>query len=403
MPSYASITGGSGPTVEPILQKEYLDMIQTNIVKVSNMCDKVVHDFSKSGVDPALFVPFNGICEAIKLIVNVQEEVLNAISISNAATAAQATAAQATNNRYGTISSKKPRGEFSSGNFTGLNLETYPKRAGPNGGQQEDQVLLDPKVQKFKEAVKEAEKSTLLFNLNMGKVPIMNKDSMSTRATVSLTEMAAAVEGKPSAIPGQDTIATIDDCLSMVKSMSFFGRTTKTYRNSKDPKSGSFCTIPVRYTFQNKDTRIQAETTLREKCKVNCSTPYPTILREAIRQVVAHVKGQFPEDKVRVAVDTTNLGLKISRKPPDYPSWKDYKPLIPLPEEVFDVAARSVPLGFKVTGLPEPDPAKMDTTQNNSGPATSTDGTGITSPRMSRQDAHNASKANSPKGQKNKK
>jgi hypothetical protein len=40
--------------------------------------------FSKSGVDSALFIPFNGICEALKLIVNVQQDVLTAITIVNA-------------------------------------------------------------------------------------------------------------------------------------------------------------------------------------------------------------------------------------------------------------------------------------------------------------------------------
>jgi len=228
----------------------------------------------------------------------------------------------------------------------------------------------------------------------MGKVPIMNKNSMSTKATVSLTEMAAAAEGKSGSIPSPEAIATIDDVLSMVKGMSFFGRSTKTYRNPKDPSSGSFCTIPVKYTFQNKDTRIRAETSLRDTCKTNCSTPYPTILRESIRQVIAHVKGQFPDNQVRVSVDTNKLGLKISRRPPKQTVWKDYNSLIPFPPEVFDVAARTVPAGFKVKGLPDsdPDPLAMDTTTPAADVPTGS-ATGTTSPRLSRQDIHIAAKA----------
>ena len=101
------------------------------------------------------------------------------------------------------------------------------------------------------------------------------------------------------------------------------------------------------------------------------------------------MKGQYPDNQVKVTVDTAKLGLKVSRRPPKYPTWKDFSPLIPLPPEVYDVTARSVPSGFKVTGLPEPDTSSMET--GSSDPPHSA------SPRQSRQDAFNASKASPPK------
>ena len=395
--SYAAVTG-SGPvaTSDPLIDPELLDKIQTDIVKVSNMCDKASHDFSKSGVDPAIFIPFNGICEAVKLIVNVQEGMLEALLRANKS--------QVSQQRSGAFPSgafpKRPRKEATQVPvFVNLRKTAPPKAPTKSAAGQADQGesefdnQVDPTVMKFKEAVKEAEKSTLIFNLNMGKVPIMNKNSMSTKATVALTEMAAATEGKHSSIPSEEAVATIDDVLSMVTGMTFFGKSTKTYKNPKDPLSGAYCSIPVRYTFKNKDTRIRAETALRDKCKINCSTPYPTILRETIRQTVSHFKNQFTDNQVRVTVDTVNLGLKVARRPKDSPTWQEFKRHIPLPAEVFDVNARQVPDGFRVRGLPEPDPdpnpnpvpVLMDT-----GPALQT------SPRMSRQELHLAAKTASP-------
>ena len=391
--SYAAVTGGGPAQYAQAVDSSLLEKIQTEIAKVSNMCDKVTHDFSKSEADPALFIPFNGICEALKLIVNVQQDVLTAIMLTNAK--------QVNLPPVGSML-KRPRQDQSHGFLLPAHPASgnpfRPATAGgagkfttsktPVNSDFDNQV--DPTVQKFKEAVKEAEKSTLIFNLNMGKVPIMNKNSMSTKATVALTEMAAAAEGKNSSIPSTEAVAQIDDVLSMVKGMTFFGKATKSYSNQKDPLSGSFCTIPVKYSFQNKDTRIMAETTLRDKCKVNCSTPYPTILRETIRQTVAHIKGQFPKDQVRVNVDTAKLSLRIARRPQGSSMWKDYKHPIPLPPEVLDVTARKVPDGFKVTGLPDPDPGKpepekMDTVTTQE------------SPRQSRKDAHIAAKAATPK------
>ena len=397
-PSYAAVTGGGMPNYAQAVDSSLLEKIQTDIAKVSNMCDKVTHDFSKSGVDGALFIPFNGICEALKLIVNVQQDVLTAITIVNAKPVSIPPASNFLKRPRQDLSQSflLPPNSATGGAFRPATAAGSSRMTATDKGKKDSELQVDPIVKKFREAVKEAEKSTLIFNLNMGKVPIMNKNSMSTKATVALTEMAAAAEGKTSSIPSADAVASIDDVLSMVKGMTFFGKATKSYSNQKDPLSGSFCTVPVKYSFQSKDTRIMAETTLREKCKVNCSTPYPIILRETIRQTVAHIKIQFPDNQVRVNVDTAKLGLKISRRPPKCSVWKDYKHPVPLPTEVFDVSARAVPDGFKVTGLPEPDPIPpaekdpaietMDTTASQQ-----------SSPRLSRHDAHIAAKAATPK------
>ena len=156
--------------------------------------------------------------------------------------------------------------------------------------------------------------------------------------------------------------------LSVVKSMQFYGKSTCTYRNSRDPKSGSYCTIPVKYEFKDKDMRIRAETSLREHCNINCSTPYPTILREAIRQVISHVKTEYPGYQVKVNVDAKNLGLKVARRLINTEDrsaksvWQDYDKLIPLPPEVLDTSARKVPENFKLKNLPtRPVESNMET------------------------------------------
>jgi hypothetical protein len=175
---------------------------------------------------------------------------------------------------------------------------------------------VSPEVAKFREAVRKAESSTLIFNLNMGRIPIMNPATMSNKATLALAAMAAENENRPGSVPEEDTVATIYDVLSMATKIDFYGRKTKTYRNARDQKSGSFCTIPVLYEFPDKDTRFEAETYLRNKCGAHCSTPYPSILRECIKQVVDAVKSAYPEDQVKVTVDANNFCLWAARREP---------------------------------------------------------------------------------------
>jgi len=131
---------------------------------------------------------------------------------------------------------------------------------------EDEQDDLNEEIKVFKTSVKNAEKSSLIFNLNLGKVPIMNTNTMLTKATKALTDMAASSDGASTfSSPSDDTVACIDDVLSMVKNVTIFGKQTKTYRHPSDKASGSYCTAPIRYEFKDKDTRIRAEMLLRNK------------------------------------------------------------------------------------------------------------------------------------------
>ena len=135
--------------------------------------------------------------------------------------------------------------------------------------------------------------------------------------------------------------------------MSFFGNTTKTYTNPRDKESGAYCTIPVKYEFKDKDTRIRAETALRSRCKVSCATPYPIILREYIKQVIDKVKQKFPGEFVKVYVDSTRLSLAVARRGDKDSGWTYLKDDIPLPLDVLNVHPRSVPKDISPINLPD--------------------------------------------------
>jgi hypothetical protein len=170
--------------------------------------------------------------------------------------------------------------------------------------------------------------------------------------------MAAENENRQGNIPADETVSTLDDVLSMAKSIEFFGKKTKSYVNSKDSKSGSNCTIPVKYEFEDKEVKFEAEKYLREKCGAHCATPYPIILRECIKQVSEKVKADYPDNQVKVQVDTNRFCLRVARRfvkegvDKKTVRWESYEKLIPLPPEALDVTSRKVPEGFKIKYLP---------------------------------------------------
>ena len=113
---------------------------------------------------------------------------------------------------------------------------------------------------KVKHTLREAEKKPVIFNLDLGPVPTINKDTLSRKVTVALSDKAKAGNHG-------DTEYTIDDVLSCSK-LEFMGSSTRSFHNRKnenDAKNGKFCTIPVRLDFKDKETRIQAEISLKKR------------------------------------------------------------------------------------------------------------------------------------------
>jgi hypothetical protein len=348
--------------------------MQSNISKVSGICDRMVENLQKIHIEEPLREILGDLMESVRVTNKVQGELVTKLKVSgttvteqpavrsysSAAAAKKVKEVAATESNSYAQQAKKPRkvtgSLFSSqvderGNFKET-LSSQTKKV-----ESED----EKKVRKFAEAIRDAERSTLCFNLNMGNKPIMNKTTISERATLALTSMAARVEGKNSAVPSPETVAALDDVTSLVTSMELFGSNTKQYKgkekdkdkDDKDNPAPTFCTVPVRYQFKDREQRVFAEKQLRDLCKVKCSTPYPAVVRECIKQVIDHTRESFPEDYIRVSVMVKDFALKLQRRPKGKDlKWTTYPDLLKLPNEALDVSLKKVPEGFKMFYLP---------------------------------------------------
>jgi hypothetical protein len=109
--------------------------------------------------------------------------------------------------------------------------------------QGESEIVSEQEVRKkkFVQAVREAEKATLVFNLDMGTVAVMNTNTMNRKFSMALKAKAAEIDGNVDGEPKADTVTQLDDTLSMVKNMDYIlvrrpsrlrARTSSPYRSS---------------------------------------------------------------------------------------------------------------------------------------------------------------------------
>ncbi len=185
----------------------------------------------------------------------------------------------------------------------------------------------------------------MVFNMDMGMVAVMNPNTMNRKFALALKAKAAEVDGNANGEPKEDTVTQLDDTLSMVKNMDFFGKTTK------QAKGKEFFTIPVKLAYKDKDTRIAAEQNLRKLCKVSCTTPYHSTLRDVMKKTMMDAKARYKDSYIQTRLDLENMTLKVSYR--NNGIWYNDVEVIPLPDSVYD-------LTNKVTRVTQSRPEGMD-------------------------------------------
>jgi hypothetical protein len=186
--------------------------------------------------------------------------------------------------------------------------------------------------------VKQVLRDAVLFNLNLGKNPIMNKDSLSRKVTESL---AATVTSGLHDFHIGDADTVLDDILSCAK-LEFLGNSSKLFYNNRNPndqRNNTMYTVPVRMDFKDRDTRFNAEVMLRKVCKVNCSVPYPKKLRGIISDMVKQGKQAQPDCFIRTRVNIDSLTIDAHAKTES--GWLDLGIQRAIPLNILDNSVSS--------------------------------------------------------------
>jgi hypothetical protein len=231
------------------------------------------------------------------------------------------------------LENKQPPGKSSNASIP---LPGFKKGSGKASSAVPDSPDIPPEKvlkKKVQQTLRDAEKRTVLFNLNLGTAPMMNKTSISKQVTVAISNKVKT--GKHDYHIG-DAEDVLDDILSCSK-LEFLGNTTKKYFNNKnlnDPMNDKMYSIPVRMDFKDRDTRMQSEIHLRKICKVSCSVPYPKKLQQMIGDLVKAGKGRFLDFFIRTKVNIDKMMVEAHDKTGE--GWVDLNLVRPIPLNILD-------------------------------------------------------------------
>ncbi len=197
----------------------------------------------------------------------------------------------------------------------------------------------------FVKAVKEAERSLLIFNLDMGQSTIMNPGTISAKVMVGLLYSLESREGGQKGNYSQDDRDMVDDIISQVVRMEFFGSKTAPCKfPNNQARNGEFYTVPVKMVFKDRKIAQTAADLLRTYFKIYPTTPYHKSLRAAITQAINKAKEANPGNHAKVNVYLNGKTLKCFIREDTNPpgKWNALDIRVPIPLPALDPGLRDI-------------------------------------------------------------
>ena len=131
-----------------------------------------------------------------------------------------------------------------------------------------------------------------------------------------------------------DAVRVLDDAFSGVEDVDFIGQSSAKYNNKRkadDPKNGTFCTMPVKLKFPDRDSRIFFENSIRNLAGLKATQSFPKQIRNEMNQFMGRVKFENPDMIVMVRPDSRTLRINAFIKGEGEKSWNRYHESHPIP------------------------------------------------------------------------
>jgi hypothetical protein len=191
-------------------------------------------------------------------------------------------------------------------------------------------------LKELREGLEKADRESILFDADLGKVTLANRKSLA--AAFSAGIRAAAVSNARAANEDPaEAVRVMDDALSVVQDMDFIGASSKPFhgKTETDLRNGTFCTMPIKFKFEDRDSRIHFETSMRKLCTLRASMSLPFAIRKEQAAFQKAIRERYPEEVTTVRVDTLSMSLQAYKKADGEKKWTKCPEKVALPPGIL--------------------------------------------------------------------
>jgi hypothetical protein len=189
----------------------------------------------------------------------------------------------------------------------------------------------EPGAAELKAALATAEKTAVVFDADLGRLPAANRGVLNGAFAAGLkaATMKVAEESGGDVVEG---IRVVNDALSCVDNMDFVGQSSARKIDKRGPANP---TMLVKLDFPDRNTRIHFERTLRKHCGMKASMSLPFEIRKYQGLFYKAMKTRYPDRIVMVRPDTPSLSFVAFMKNEGGSGWTRCRETVAIPKGIM--------------------------------------------------------------------
>jgi len=188
-----------------------------------------------------------------------------------------------------------------------------------------------PGKRELVEALDRSDKEAVLFGANLGEVGMAHRGTLNANLTADLQrKVVSKAEGKPEA-QAREALRIVEDALSCVENVEFMGQRSQPYINQREGATGEFCSMPVKLSFLDRDSRINFERSVREHTGLRAIQSLPKPIREEMGVFRKAMEERYPGMIIMTRPNARTLEFTASMKNDGEKKWSDCAETHPIP------------------------------------------------------------------------
>ena len=211
--------------------------------------------------------------------------------------------------------------------------------------------LKPTRERELREAMERADTESVLYDAHLGYAATFNRSKLSANLSAGL-KAAAVTKATLEESDVAESVRILDDAFSGVVDVDFLGQASSAFHNKRkadNTRNGTYCTMPVKLRFAERDSRIYFENTVRGATGLKATQSFPKQIRAEMRNFMARVQADNPGKIVMIRPDARTLRLNAFTKIDGEKSWSRYH------------ESSAIPLGIMITSVdvsPPPAPSE---------------------------------------------
>jgi hypothetical protein len=188
----------------------------------------------------------------------------------------------------------------------------------------------------LKESLNKADLESVLFDANLGPVPVGNRNTLVAAFSDGIRSAAIKTAEEKGQDPAE-SVRAMNDALECVSEMDFIGIKSDLQKDrpGNEPIVNKYCTMPIKLRFDDRNSRLHFERTVKAHCGLRAVMSLPKPLREEQALVSRALRDRYPGEMVSVRPDGGKLHFVAFRKKETEKKWTKCSETVPIPPGVM--------------------------------------------------------------------